>query len=47
MPDKGNNWAADPKRLTSPLEIEGERWNGLFRSFAVALSLFVLGRRAN
>tara|TARA_R110002124_G_scaffold80518_10_gene213089 strand:- start:15966 stop:17285 length:1320 start_codon:yes stop_codon:yes gene_type:complete len=42
MPDKGNNWAADPKRLTSPLEIEGERWNGLFRSFAVALSLFVL-----
>lgn len=42
MPDKGKNWAADPKRLTSPLEIEGERWNGLFRSFAVALSLFVL-----
>ncbi|MFK8036266.1 MAG: HlyD family type I secretion periplasmic adaptor subunit [Hyphomicrobiales bacterium] len=38
-----NEWAADPNRLTSPLEIEGERWNGLFRGVATALALFFIG----
>lgn len=42
MLNRGKSWAADPKRLTSPLEIEGERWNGMFRGIAVALSLFIL-----
>ncbi len=42
MLNRGKSWAADPKRLTSPLEIEGERWNGMFRGIAVALSLFVV-----
>lgn len=43
MSKSDNEWAADPKRLTSPLEIEGERWNGLFRGLAISLSLFFLG----
>lgn len=43
MSKSENDWAADPKRLTSPLEIEGERWNGLFRGVAISLSLFFLG----
>lgn len=43
MSKSENEWAADPNRLTSPLEIEGERWNGLFRGLATALSLFFLG----
>lgn len=43
MPKSQNEWAADPNRLTSPLEIEGERWNGLFRGFATALSIFFIG----
>lgn len=42
MLNRGKSWAADANRLTSPLEIEGERWNGMFRGFAVALALFVL-----
>lgn len=42
MFNRGKDWAADPNRLTSPLEIEGERWNGMFRGIAVALSLFIL-----
>lgn len=42
MLNRGRRWAADANRLTSPLEIEGERWNGMFRGFAVAVSLFVL-----
>lgn len=43
MPKSENEWVADPNRLTSPLEIEGERWNGLFRGVATSLSLFFLG----
>ncbi|MEP0522367.1 MAG: HlyD family type I secretion periplasmic adaptor subunit [Hyphomicrobiales bacterium] len=43
MSKSKNDWAADPRRLTSPLEIEGERWNGLFRGVAISLSLFFLG----
>lgn len=42
MLNRGKSWAADPKRLTSPLEIEGERWNGMFRGFAIVLSLFIV-----
>lgn len=42
MLNRGKSWVADANRLTSPLEIEGERWNGMFRGFAVALALFVL-----
>ncbi len=43
MADSANGWTVNTNKLTSPLEIEGERWNGFFRSVGVSIALFIIG----
>ena len=43
MAEAAKGWVVNTGRLTSPLEIEGERWNGFFRSVGVSVALFIIG----